>query len=130
MARRTRVAIIGGPRTGKTTLAQRMAAELALPLVSTDDFIPLGWSGSSGKAAEVIASARRLLIEGVAVPRALRRLLDDHPRRRPLERLVILGRPKVRRTKRQAAMAKGLDKIVAEILPRLERLGVVIERRR
>lgn len=111
-------------------MARALAVKLGLPLVSTDDFIPLGWSGSSGKAAEVIAGARRLLVEGVAVPRALRRLLEDHPRRRPIERLVILGRPKIKRTKRQEAMAKGLDKILGEILPRLERLGVIIERRR
>ena len=124
-----RVAIVGGPRTGKTTLARRLAARLDLPLVSTDDFIPLGWSGSGARAAAVIADSRRLLIEGVAVPRALRRLLQDHPRRRPLERLVLLTRPRVKRTKGQEAMAKGLAKILAEILPRLTRLGVVIQRR-
>lgn len=130
IVRRLRVAIVGGPRSGKTTLARAMAAKLGLPLVSTDDFIPLGWSGASAKAAEVIAGAKRLLIEGVTVPRALRRLLEDHPRRRPIERLVVLGRPKVRRTKGQTTMAKGLDKILGEILPALERRGVEIERRR
>lgn len=128
--RRNRVAIVGGPRTGKTTYARKLAAKLELPLVSTDDFIPLGWSGSGAKAAAVIARARRLLIEGVTVPRALRRLLEDHPRRRPVERLIILGRPKIKRTKGQEAMAKGLAKILDEILPRLRRLGVIVERRR
>lgn len=128
--RRNRIAIVGGPRTGKTTFARAHAEKLGLPLVSTDDFIPLGWSGSGAKAADVIAGARRLLIEGVAVPRALRRLLADHPRRRPIERLIILTRPKIKRSKRQDAMAKGLAKILGEILPRLERLGVIVERRR
>lgn len=128
--RRCRIAIVGGPRTGKTTYARKLADKLGLPLVNTDDFIPLGWAGSSGKAAEVIAGARRLLIEGVTVPRALRRLIEDHPRRRPIERLIILGRPKIKRTKGQEAMARGLAKILDEILPRLRRLGVIVERRR
>jgi adenylate kinase family enzyme len=127
---RHRVAIVGGPRTGKTTFSRRLAETLGLPLVHTDDFIPLGWAGSGAKAAEVIARARRVIIEGVAVPRALRRLLKDHPRRRPIEALIILGRPKVKRTKGQEAMAKGLTKILAEIVPELARRGVVITRRR
>lgn len=124
-----RIAITGGPRTGKTTLAREMADRLGMELVSTDDYIELGWSEASARVAEILAQGAPRIVEGVAVPRALRKLLEAQPDVKPIDRLVILAAPRIERTAGQETMARGVDTVLDEILPVLEDLGVTIERR-
>ena len=70
-----RLAIAGGPRVGKTTLASLIAD--GRHVIHTDDFISLGWSEASAHAAKLVNHYERsplnVTIEGVAVPRALRK---------------------------------------------------------
>lgn len=121
-----RIAIAGGPRTGKTTYARKLAAEHGLALVSTDDFASMGWSEASEHVAGLLGKGAPGVVEGVAVPRALRKALAASEAR-PVDRLLILEAPRVPRTPGQEAMAKGCRTVLAEIEPELRRRGVVIE---
>ena len=119
-----RIAITGGPRTGKTVAARAVSLATGLPLVSTDDFIALGWSQASQHVADLLADNAPRIIEGVAVARALRKALRDRPEERPIDRLVILTEPKVEQTDGQRTMASGVDTVLEEILLDLQCLGV------
>lgn len=121
-----RIAITGGPRTGKSTTAARLAAETGLPLVSTDDFKDMGWSEASAHVAGIIATGAPGIIEGVAVPRALRKALAANPDVKPIDRLMVLESPKVPRSKGQEAMGKGVRTVLDEVLPALKALGVEV----
>lgn len=121
-----RIAIVGGPRTGKTQAARAVALATGLPLVSTDDFIAMGWSQASQHVADMLADGAPRVVEGVAVARALRKALRDRPDERPIDRLVILTVPKVEQTDGQRVMASGIDTVLDEILGELQALGVVV----
>ncbi len=117
-----RVVVVGGPGTGKTTLAQGLSQALGVPVRSTDSTI--GWSESSLRAARWMAGDG--VVEGVAAVRALRKSLDAGG---PLPDVVVhLREPQDRRTPGQERMARGHDTIWAEVAPRLRRRGVQVNR--
>jgi len=120
-----RIAIVGGPRVGKTTTARALAARHGLPLQHADDLIPLGWSEASTRLAGNIGAAQSGIFEGVAVVRALRKLLEASAAR-PVEALVILRKPHEQLSAGQEAMRSGHDSVLDEIRPELERRGVVV----
>lgn len=122
-----RIAITGGPRTGKSTFAAKLAEERGLTVTSTDDFAGLGWSEASQAVADHLAKNEPGITEGVAVPRALRKALLAAPDVKPIDQLIILESPKVARNAGQVAMGKGVSTVLAEVLPDLRRLGVVVE---
>jgi hypothetical protein len=71
LARHARVAICGGPRTGKTTLS-RLATDRKA--VHSDDFINMGWSEASTHLVFTLNKhGAPFVVEGVAVARALRK---------------------------------------------------------
>ena len=128
-----RIAITGGPQTGKTTLAVDMVADRKdrgidpdAVLIHGDDFIELGWSQSSQALAHAMRAPGPWVAEGVQVPRALRKALDQGAGR-PCDRLLVLERPWLELSPGQRAMAKGVDTVLAEILPELRARGVAIE---
>jgi hypothetical protein len=132
-----RLVIAGGPRTGKTTIADAIvAAGAAAPFGSvtrgganvlhTDDLIDLGWVPAGRAAAAWLDLPGPWVIEGVTAPRALRRWLKRNRRGKPCDVVLVLAKPRVPRTKGQEAMAKGCAKIMAEIAPALRRRGVKI----
>jgi adenylate kinase family enzyme len=123
----TRIAITGGPRTGKTTLATSMAAETGLAIVATDDYLDMGWSEASEHVAGLLAADEPRIVEGVAVPRALRKALASRPDVAPIDRLIVLTAPHAEQTRGQEIMAKGLHTVLDGILPELRRLGVEVE---
>lgn len=124
-ARGQRIAIVGAPRTGKTTLAGELGARLGLPVQSSDDLITLGWSEASDELAERIAAADSGIFEGVAVIRALRKLLKQSPDK-PVDHLLILHVPQERLTAGQAAMAAGVRTVLQATLPTLIARGVEV----
>jgi hypothetical protein len=135
----TRIAICGGPRTGKTTLAGKLvedghrdydrrlrdatALKHALllhipPTVShTDDLMHLGWSEASDAVARLwLPLPGPWIIEGVALARALRKWRKAHPGEPPpVDRVIRLTTPHVDLTPGQAAMAKGEETVWQEI---------------
>ncbi len=111
-----RILIVGGPRTGKTTLARYLAQHLAVPVKHTDDLIErLSWSEQSNEVARWLDEPGPWLIEGVAAVRALRRWLAAHPEGRPCEAIYRCTEPVVELTARQETMAKGEATIWSEV---------------
>lgn len=123
-----RIAIIGSPRAGKTTLALELARTTGLPILHTDDLIPLGWSGVSDEVARALALAPDLILEGVAVVRGLRKALATLADYVPVERCIVLEHPWVALSRGQRAMARGCATVLAEVEPELLRRGVLVER--
>jgi SPP1 gp7 family putative phage head morphogenesis protein len=121
--RRMRVAVVGGPRTGKSTAARALADAHALPLRHADDLIPLGWSRASEQLAHEMRLSDGGIFEGVAIARALRKLLELDPGQ-PLDAVVRMRAPYAVLTPGQAAMAAGHDRVFDAIVPELERRGV------
>lgn len=134
----TRIAITGGPRTGKTTLGDILRVEemesgrrLAVPLRHTDDLIgKLEWSDASAEVARWMDAPGPWIIEGVAVSRALRKWREAHPGEPPpVDRVIYLSEPHVDTTPHQHAMAKGVRKVHDEIESWLAEHGVQTEYR-
>jgi hypothetical protein len=121
-----RTCIIGGPRTGKTTLSGTMSHVL-----HTDDLIgQFDWSGASKHVAtDWFARPGPWVIEGVAVVRALRKWLAANADGVPCERVIVLTTPHVELSKGQASMAKGHEKVWQEVQPLLLARGVTVESR-
>lgn len=116
-----RLLITGGPRTGKTTLGGKNARH-------TDDLIGhLDWSEASAEVAKWFDAAGPWTIEGVAIPRALRKWLESHPEGKPADKIIFLNDPKVELIKGQAAMTKGLLTVWHAIKSDLIARGVEIE---
>lgn len=141
----TRIVILGGPKTGKTTLAEhfslggtwtpehgtgpgRARGPGAKAVRHTDDLISLGWSEASQAASAWFDEPGPWIIEGVAAVRALRKWRDQHPGERPpVDRVIYLTRPFVDLTPGQRSMAKGVDTVWEEIVDWLRHHGISIE---
>jgi hypothetical protein len=137
----TRIVICGGPRTGKTTLADQLQVaaldawvkehgsivDLEGPVcMRSDDVITLGWSEASQRVSEWLDAPGPWIIEGVAVCRALRKWREAHPGEPPVDKVIRLTAPHVALTKRQAAMAKGEETVWQEIEQWLLHSGVTV----
>lgn len=123
----TRIAIAGGPMTGKTTLALRIAR--GRKIIHTDHYIHLGWSEASEAVADrLVFICGPLIVEGVAVPRALRKWLRSWSSGKPVDSLHILRRTYGSLSPGQERMAKGVNTVLSEILPELMRRGVEVRR--
>lgn len=136
----TRIVILGGPKTGKTTLATQIAygdggdrtftrSPVPPSIRHTDDLIHFGWSEASQHIAdEWLTQPGPWIIEGVAVVRALRKWREAHPGERPpVDRVIRLTTPHVALSKGQAAMAKGEETVWWEIEAWLEMHEVRVE---
>ncbi len=122
-----RTLITGYPKSGKTYLAEQMGGGR-----STDETIDMGLDWSAG-SAEVVnwLQGPYSIIEGVAVPRALRKYHTEFPDMPPpVEKILFLHTNYEQLSNRQVGMGKGLDKVWSEILPWLKEYGVEIEERR
>lgn len=109
-----RLLVTGWPRTGKTTLADK----LGLPVHHTDDLKDLGWSEASEAVSKFLDEPGPWCIEGVAVPRALRKWLARNPDAPlPFDRLVVLGvEPYAELLKGQVSMGKGVLTVLEEVV--------------
>jgi hypothetical protein len=118
-----RVLFVGGPRTGKTTLALELSQRHSRTVRCTDALLgTFDWSGCSAEAATWITADGEWIIEGAATARALRKWLDQNPGVALDATIVLTGQPFVELTKGQAAMNKGVSTvwngIVIEVLKR------------
>jgi|SRR5579863_3059323 len=120
-----RIAIVGGPRSGKTELAKKLGLQLGITVKSTDSLAG-SWSEMSRVASMCFDELGPLIVEGVAVPRALRKFLERSFQRRPVDQVYVLTRPWVELTKEQEAMSKGCATVFHEIKDELVKRGVKI----
>lgn len=130
MTRDERLVISGGPKTGKSTLTDKVIADADTRprWMRTDDFMDLGWSEASQAVADwmTVNSDGPWIVEGVAAVRALRKMIDADPDVKPCDRLVILRHHFDPLTTGQESMTKGLFTVLSEITDRLTELGVTI----
>lgn len=127
-----RIVIVGGPDTGKTTLAEKLSRETPFARVrSTDELIEqTDWSGVSRIVAEEwLEEPGPWVIEGVATARALRKWLQAHPDTgAPCDKVIVLAYPKVAEQKPgQVAMGKGVLTVFTQIAATLQERGVEVE---
>ena len=118
-----KTAIAGAPRTGKTTLANSMPGTCR----HTDDVASMGWSLASLRVSHWFDNPSIDIIEGVAVPRALRKWLQRNPTGRPCGVLIWLATPFVKLSAGQERMGKGCVTVFKEIYDELQERGVRIE---
>ena len=116
--------IAGGPRTGKTTLADSVSSS---NVGHTDELIPLGWSKARGTVVAWIDDPNLDVIEGVTVLRGLRKWLRHSAVGKPCDKLVYLRGPFEELNPGQVAMTKGCWSVFQQIRPYLQKRGVVVE---
>jgi hypothetical protein len=122
----SRVIIAGGPRSGKSTLAQNISRSGRIRVRGTDELIGLDWSDSSLVASSWFEYPGPWICEGVVTPRALRKWLAREPTGAPADLIVWANEAVSPRVAGQEAMAKGCATVWREILPELERREVRI----
>lgn len=125
-APKMRIAIAGIPKAGKTTLSKEMESKPNCAKVfHTDDIIDkFDWSGASEEVSKWF-NKDEFLIEGVAVPRALRKWLNKN-KGKPCDKLIWLHEPYEKLSPGQKAMAGGCFKVMREIRFDLINRGVKI----
>src|SRR5512135_3194838 len=115
-----RIVIVGGPRTGKTTLA----GTFSLPVTHTDDFAALGdFSAQSAKVAELLDLPGPWVLEGVTVVRALRKWFRAHPSGVPCDAIYGCWAPKAPLSPGQFSLLRGCAKVWAEVEEELDTRG-------
>lgn len=121
----TRIVIVGGPSTGKSTLAHRLTTPERVRC--TDDLVGvLEWSEASAEVARWFDEPGPFVIEGVATARALRKWLLANPGAALDAVVVLTGRPFVELSKGQAAMNKGVATVWNEIAIDVLKRGIRI----
>ncbi len=97
-----RLVITGGPLSGKTTLADTLGVILKVPVYHTDELKHLEWSAASEAASYWFSRPDPWIIEGVAVPRALRKWrnrmteenADESRLGPPFDRMIVMRNPR------------------------------------
>lgn len=90
-----RIVITGSPLSGKTTLANVFVKIFGLPLLQTDSVKHMEWSESSEHVSHWFNDPRDGVIEGVTVPRALRKWQKRNPDQPPpFDWFIILPHPR------------------------------------
>lgn len=127
-----RIVIVGGPSTGKTTLARKIANEWlerhisgAAYTTATDDYIAKSsWEDAPNDILAgwlEIPSFAPAVMEGVQTARVLRRVAKTRPELLSsiADLVVVLTHAFNPLSARQAGMASGIKKIFAEVEPLL-----------
>jgi hypothetical protein len=133
-----RILITGSPKAGKTNFSELLGRELGCAPRHTDETMALfpdlppseRWSAQSLEVANWFDAPGPWIVEGVVIPRALRKWLKAHPApEKPCDAVLFLERPAQELSKGQETMRKGIATVWGEIRAELEARGVVIEAR-
>lgn len=130
-----KIAIVGGPRTGKSTWASKLARSLGIELhstgkralLATDNFIGVPWDEVPNAVLDVLRDKDDWILEGCQTARVLRRWFKQDPANvYQLTEVYFFDRPFVQRNRGQNAMGKGIQKVWSEVRPLLIAAGVPI----
>lgn len=91
-----RIVITGPPKAGKTFLADQLGKILKIPVYHTDETKEMEWSEASAAVSMWFSRPDPWIIEGVVVPRALRKWQARHNDliEPPFDRIVIMRTPR------------------------------------
>lgn len=106
LSKHKRIAIVGGPKVGKTTLA-KLATDR--PVHHNDDGKHIPWEDQPAYWKAAVTGQDSFVLEGVQAARALRKGLE-------VDAVIELTKPHVELSKGQAAMHKGHTKIFGDVL--------------
>jgi hypothetical protein len=102
--RHARVAIVGAPETGKTTLANHLGVPVTY---HTDDTMNQPWGDQPALYIDACRGVSRFVIEGVQVARCLRKGLE-------VDAVIVLSEPKKPQSIGQKAMGKAVHSVFEE----------------
>ncbi len=104
LSKHSRVAIAGGPRTGKTTLSARITDR---PVSHTDDFMKEPWERVPHLVIAMLRDLPAFVVEGVQVPRTLRKGLE-------VDAVIWLDSPVTDQTSKQRTMSAACRTVFQE----------------
>jgi len=136
-----RIVVIGGPRTGKTTYATKLAKQLGVHLgstgkrteqedglVSTDNYMKRAdWKTLPDVIIKDLKDREDWVLEGTQAARVLRRWLKQAPDEPKIDKVLVFNRPWVVRNTGQEAMAKGVRTVLRDMMPLLKKAGITVE---
>jgi len=117
--RHRRIMVFGGPKTGKSTLAKQLAREMGAQVMRTEMLLGLGytWAELAERTQEWLNFRSPWVIEGLVVPRVIRRWLRENPGKLPCDEIWCLGDSAyVPITKGQQTAANGVMSVWDECL--------------
>lgn len=120
LAKYKRVAIVGGPKAGKTTLSRFVKDR---QVVHTDDFRNYAWEDVPESVIKFVnehSNTRGFVVEGTQVARALRKGLE-------VDAVVVLMEPLQTLSKGQASMAKAVMTVLADWFKKTQRRIPVLQ---
>lgn len=120
-----RVIVAGGPRRGKSTLAQKLVGP-GVKYHHGEELVGVEWSAGSELASRWFDEPGPFVCENVAMARALRKWLARNPSGRPADVVVHLSEAVTASTPGQETMARGCATVWAEIKPELLLRGVYV----
>lgn len=120
----SRVVIVGGPRTGKTTLAARYRD---VPVWHTDDYIKRTFEQSVEAMLPLLDEPGPWVLEGVTTVRVLRAWLRAGHSGKPCDEVICCWEAKMALSRGQETMAKGCRTIWSQIAGELLLRGVEIK---
>ncbi len=125
-----KLAICGGPHTGKSALAEKLSELYSVPVVHTDDWIKdHSWSDVPDRVLEKLATLDGWIVEGTQAARVVRRMLNTpHPPSAAplLDGVYWLEKTLSEVTEKHQSMAKGIATIFAGIRPVLAKASIPI----
>jgi hypothetical protein len=122
----SKIIIAGGPRTSKTTYANKLSKELNIPVVSTDNFIACGWSEAPHEIIKAIENMPSYILEGVNAGRTIRKMVEKNIKL-DFDKVYYLEEPVVEYDKKgQAALAKGCSTVWMDVIPSLDDAGIEV----
>lgn len=130
-----RLVIAGGPRVGKSILAEKLAREGVRyhhgeELKDRPEWAGLTksekWAAGSLLASHWLDEPGPWLCENVAMPRALRKWLARNPEGKPTDAALWLAHPVAARKRGQHVMAVGCATVWRQVAPALRDRGVVV----
>lgn len=110
-----RTLITGWPKAGKSTLAAELASQRGITPIATDSLMNTHeWSEASEAISYWFDEPAPWIIEGVVIPRALRKWHHRHPNQQPpFDELIIMPTPKLEGMKAgQISMGRGIDTVI------------------